>query len=154
MSVITIRSFGGMFPLSTPKNLPDNAAQVSENTYLSKGSIKPWKAPLFLKNTTRAGATKMIYRYAESASDETLYWIDYATQVNVVKSPIVFDQYKRLYFTGNAYPEYSVFSLITQSPPYPTVTYRLGVPAPTTSPSVTVAGTPVAPNNNTTTTTP
>lgn len=146
MTAITIRSFGGMNPITTAKNLPDNAAQVSTNTYLSKGSIKPWKAGAKLLDKTRSGTINSIFRYGDG-QNESLYWFEFNGDVDVQKGPIGSDMWQRVYYTGDGYPKYTLQSLANVTAPYPTGHYRLGVPAPITAPIGAVSGSPTDEND-------
>ena len=145
MTAITIRSFGGMNPITTAKNLPDNAAQVSTNTYLSKGSIKPWKGGATVVATS-GGTVKSIHRYGDTAVDNQ-YWFEFTEDVDVQKGPISSDQWKRIYFTGKDYPRYTLTGVGNVTAPYPTASYKLGVPVPMLAPVATVSGDATDPND-------
>jgi hypothetical protein len=95
-----------------------------------------------------------IYRYGTS-STEANYWLEFAQDTDVMRTPIAQDQYDRLYWTdGNNVPRYAPNSMILAagSGAYPRGSYKLGIPAPSSAPvlsGTTAAGTADKPETRT-----
>lgn len=134
MTVISVKAFGGLRPISQPRLLDSSEAQVAQNVKLVSGALVPMKGTNVLKATTSANP-QTIFRYGTSAT-ETNYWLEFAGDVDVVKSPIAGDQYDRLYWTDGVLPRYAPNSLIVSGASYPGASYQLGVPAPSTAPTI------------------
>lgn len=109
-----------------PHLLPNSGAQIANNVRLYSHAIRPWNAPepvsgVVLKTGT---AIKSIFLY------EGEYWLNWTTDVDVVRSPIGGDLWKRIYWTGDVIPRMSVLGVANGYAPYPTGWYQLGIPAP------------------------
>jgi hypothetical protein len=133
--VNVIEQFGGLAPRVAPHLLPNGAAQVANNVKLYSSAIRPWKVPGDVTATLKSGTIKTLFLY------ENQYWLNWTTDVNVVRSPIGGDIYKRIYWTGDIEPRMSVLGVANSSPPYPTGYYKLGIPAPATRPTCVMQGT-------------
>ena len=89
------KTFSGLIPKVSPRNLPDTAAQVANNCWLAETDLQPIKTPLFV--TTLADALqKSIYLWRRGGSEE---WLSWDRDVDVVRGPIADDQYSRIYYT-------------------------------------------------------
>lgn len=124
MPTITIPSFGGEVPRTTPRLLENNQAAIAINCQLERGHLEPLRGPKHtanLKNTART-----IYKHPQDG------WLEWGKVVNVVKSAI--------YDVEGEEPLGQL--LITGSHDYPTQylaggkEYRIGVPRPTKAPEV------------------
>ena len=138
MTAISVKGFGGIKPIVSARLLQPSEAQEALNARLVSGSLRPMKLPTTLKATVTANPAT-IFRYGDSAT-ETDYWLEFSQDTDVMRSPIANDQYDRLYWTdGNNVPRYAPNSLILQagSGAYPRASYQLGIPAPTTAPTIT-----------------
>lgn len=134
MVAIVVKAFSGLKPIVKPRLLGDTESQVARNVRLISGSLEPMRSSTLLKSTTLA-APKTIYRYG-SSDVETNYWLEFANDTDVMRSPIPNDQYDRLYWTdGINAPRYSSNSKIVAGAPYPGSFYQLGIPAPSTKPT-------------------
>lgn len=144
MASIKLQTFGGVLPQVSPRLLPDTAATIAENARFDSGRLSAWRAPVagvdhnnvafVVPNTTRT-----IYRHRDRQGNP--YWLVWTTDVHAVPSPIAEDPYDRLYWTGQQFPRMAIGTEITGSvaPTYePSVTRKLGVPAPTDQPTVAV----------------
>ena len=140
MALIGIKGFNGMKPISNPILLDSGEAQLARNVKLISGAISALKGTTTLKATTSA-SPQTIYRYGTSAT-ETNYWLEFPGDVDVVRSPIVADQYDRLYWTDGVAPRYSPNNLILSGASYPGASYLLGIPKLTTAPTVTASTAP------------
>lgn len=92
---ISWTSFSGLIPKITPRNLPEKASQVSQNTWLAEYSLEPIKEPLFTATLPDA-LQKSIYLWRRGGNEE---WLSWDRDVDVVRGPIADDQYSRIYFT-------------------------------------------------------
>lgn len=136
MTLLAIRTFNGLKPIAHPRLLAESDAQVAQNVRLISGALNPIKGTTILKATTFNNPAT-IYRYGNSAT-ESNYWLEFASDTDVMRSPIADDQYERLYWTdGSNAPRYAPNSLIISGNPYPGGSYLLGVPKPSTAPNVT-----------------
>jgi len=140
MALIGIKGFSGMKPIVNPILLDQGDAQLAQNVKLVSGAIAPLKGTTTLKATTTA-TPQTLYRYGTSAT-ETNYWLEFADDVDVARSPIAADQWDRLYWTDGVAPKYSPNSLIVSGASYPGASYLLGVPASATAPVITSSTAP------------
>lgn len=153
MTAIVVKQFGGMKPIVSSKILAANESQTAQNARLVSGALLPMKGTTTLQALNLSGPPT-IYRYGTSAT-ETNYWLEFAFDTDVMRSPIANDSYDRLYWTnGSGIPRYAPNSLILQagSGAYPRASYQLGIPAPTTAATITstvAAGTGVTPETRT-----
>lgn len=140
MTAIVVKTFNGLKPITDPRLLDNSDAQVAQNVKLISGSLVPLRGTTTLKSTT-LGNPATIFRYG-SSDVETNYWLEFANDTDIMRSPIADDQYDRLYWTdGNNKPRYAPNSLILTGSPYPGASYELGIPKPGTKP--TASGTAV-----------
>lgn len=134
MTILSVKAFDGLKPVIKPRLLPDSNAQVAQNVRLTSGSIEPVRGSTTLKATSLA-SPKTIFRYGSGAV-EADYWLEFANDTDVLRSPIPNDQYDRLYWAdGVNPPRYAPNSLILSSTPYPGSFYQLGIPEPS-APSI------------------
>ena len=142
MATLRIQAPKGERPLVDASLLEDTAAQVARNVRLNNGAIRPLKDVATVQATTTVGQAKTVFKYSDTV------WLEWETDVDVVRSPIANDAYDRVYYTGDGVPKVTYNAIVDSgAAPYPTNAYTLGVPEPTTSPTATVAGTPDDPND-------
>ena len=142
MALIRLKGFRGEKPLYHPTLLSDIDAQTATNLRLETGALRPLRGPTTITAQTETGTVVSLYRYSPSV------WLEWNVDVDAVGSPIPNDTYDRVYYTGDSYPKFSVNSIITSGgAPYPSNTYRLGIPAPATVMTVALAGTPDDPTD-------
>lgn len=130
--------FSGMAPAISPRLLDNKFAQKAQNIDFESGrlvAINEDTDTFTLSNSTR----KSIYRYEYGASSSA--WLQWNEQVDVVPGPIPGDTDDRLYFTGDDYPRIGWSSTLISGSYYPANSYRLGVPAPSITPTVSISGT-------------
>ena len=137
MTAIVVKSFGGLRPIASSKLLNGTEAQTAQNARLVSGALLPMKATTTLQ-ALNLSAPATIYRYGTSAT-ETNYWLEFAADTDVMRSPIANDAYDRLYWTNDGgVPRYGANASILQagSGAYPRASYQLGIPAPSTAPVI------------------
>lgn len=127
--------FSGTAPGVSPRLLSEQFAQIAENIDFESGRLQPVTTDvdtLTLSNSQR----RSIFFYRDT---NWLQWND--DGVSVVEGPIPADTLDRLYWTGEDYPRMGTASTIVAGSSYPAASYRLGVPAPATAPTITKTGT-------------
>lgn len=135
--------FNGTAPGVAPRLLAEQFGQIAENVDLESGrlvSIKDDSDIYTLQNSLR----RSIYYYRGAS------WLEWSEDnVSVVPGPIPGDNTDRLYFTGagNAaantdYPRVgTALSLVSGGSGYPVNSFKLGIPAPTSAPTLVKSGT-------------
>ena len=137
MAGVKIMTFYGVAPKVSPELLPETAGQIARNTKLYSGDLIPYPYPTIVGNTGRTGTIKTLYALKDPLGDNK--WLSWTSDVDiaVVTSSDITDQ--RFYYTGDGVPKISNYSLaFTGVGPYPTTSYDLGLPLPTTKPTATV----------------
>lgn len=128
--------FSGIAPGVSPRLLAEQFGQTAENIDFESGRIQPIATDsnsFTLQNSTR----QSIFYYRDT---NWLEWDD--ANVKAIPGPIPGDVNERLYWTGEDYPRMgTVSTIVSGSAGYPANSYRLGVPAPASAPSVSKSGT-------------
>ena len=135
-----ISNFSGIAPGVDDRRLSEQFGTVSENIDFESGALVPTttnSSETTLSNSNR----RSVFRYK---SGNTLYWLQWDEEVDVVKGPIPNDAFDRLYWTGENYPRVGIGStsnsMITGSV-YPATSFKLGIPAPSAAPTTSKTGT-------------
>ena len=131
MPKLVIGNFGGVVPRTTARMLRDNEAQLAENTRLYRGELQSWGGPEFIL-TPEIPGVRTIYRFRNELENDSI-WLYWATQVNVARSPSADIDELRLYYTGDGKPKKTNWEMAKAG-----AWLYMGVPAPTTAPTVTV----------------
>ena len=137
MAYFKLDRFSGIAPGVSPRLLADQFGQTAENIDFESGRLTPTTNDVDVF-TLQSGLRRSIYFYRDTN------WLEWNQDgVKAVPGPIPGDTLARLYFTGDDYPRIgTVNTMIAGSSGYPANSYRLGVPAPATAPSITKTGTP------------
>lgn len=140
MSALKISAFAGIAPRVGSALLKDNEATSAINTKLYSGELRSWNKPGVVEGAASlAGSVKSIYKHKNVAGDDL--WLSWSTDVNVVPSPIFDTGENPIYYTGSGTPKKTNSTLAeTGTAPYPGDYYEMGVPAPTSAPSVSASG--------------
>ena len=133
MAYFKIISFSGMAPQVSPRLLAEDIAQTAQDVNLESGRLVPVTenntSTINSSQAPTAGTRTSIYKYEY---DSSIKWLEWDEDVDVVPGPVAGNTEDRLYWTGETFPRMSVDASITSgSAPFPTTSYRLGVPAPT-----------------------
>jgi len=131
---IDISTFKGTAPQVAPHLLPDGGATVAKSCELGFGDLRPIHGLSAGDTTAIAGDIKTLYRYLDS------FWFTWLADVDVVRGPVAGDTSGRVYFTGDGVPKFTYASVATSGSIYPSVDYTLGVPAPATAATLSIAG--------------
>jgi hypothetical protein len=140
---VNLDRFGGEIPRREKHLLNDWNADVAINCKLWSGALQPMRGLLERNDPTKVGTIRTIYRYAKNINDDSggffLHWTE---DVDVVQAAIADDTEERLYWSGEGAPKMSYASIITAGggTNYPTNSYLLGVPAPSSAPTLVVSG--------------
>ena len=143
MAGFKLTTFTGLSKKVSPRLLPEDMAQNAQNVFLDSGRIQG--IPTDVNDPSESGnthpashistTTRTIFKATSSS------WFTFTDDVDVIRSPIKEDTHGRFYFTGSGnFPKYtSLSSGVSGSGPYPTASFRLGLPTPgafTAAPSV------------------
>lgn len=139
MAGLKITAFAGIVPRQSPYLLQDNEAQIAKNTKLYSNEIRPWQRPGIVDSAPLIPFVPlMIYRGVKTTGDNL--WLAWDKDVDVVPGP-VYDVGNPLYYTGDGTPKKTNSVLAeTGFGPYPADYLELGVPQPTTAPTVATSG--------------
>lgn len=124
MMPIRLYQFESLRPVSDARLLGQNQAQRAENCRLTSGTIQPLQENTVIGAVT-AGA-KTIFKWRGS-------WLSWTGDVDVHDGFLNDDQYHRILYTGDGAPKFKAVVDGDQ------VTYDLGVPRPTATPTVVTA---------------
>jgi hypothetical protein len=117
-------------------------AQTALNVNLESRTLKPWRGLLDTETGLTESDPSTIYRFGLDLVSDTQYWFHFLDDVDLVKGPLVADQTERTFYTGDGAPKWTNNTLaLTGGPPYPQDYRDLGVPAPSSAPTVSVTGT-------------
>ena len=152
MATIKIDVFRGIAPKMSARLLPEGSAKTAVNCRLDSGDLTPIRALADVTSTSESGGTKnSLYKYDTVGS--VVQWLRWNEDVDVVRSPVAGNTANRVYFTGDSVD--SMKPRVTQNTVaigagtvYPTTSYRLGLPAPSTAPTAVVVGTAPAATDN------
>ena len=131
MAFIKLNTFGGIAPKVSPRLIADQLATVATDVNLESGRIVPVKQNsdhLTLSNSSR----QSVFKY----TDNPERWLQFDEDVDVVRSPIPGDVNDTIYFSGQSFPKMGRSAQIVGGSVFPNASFRLGIPAPTTAPTV------------------
>lgn len=133
MSGFRLTRFAGTAPKVPARKLPAHLAQTAENCDLRNGDLLALNGPSFVETPSKVGTKQSIYEWGNGV------WFHWLTDVDVVRAPIAGDTTERTAYTGDGVPKVTDSTLATASgTDYPTNSYRLGVPQPTSAPTVVI----------------
>lgn len=146
---ILISAFKAMIPKVSALLLGASHAQEAADCEIDSGDIVPLRQDSLVTTLALSGATIAdIYLWRVGGSQ---YWLRFRDNVRVIRSPIADDAYSRIYWSGDSRVGGHVLYSYTPAvysggSQYPVNYYKLGIPAPTTAPSVAVTVAPENPN--------
>jgi hypothetical protein len=143
MGAIRLQTFVGMIPLRDARLLPDNAATVAENLRLETGALRGLQTPRKIKDVTPG--TRRVFRIPDGFPTSNLansYFMEFADpDTDVVKAPVVNDSFERYYWASpTSGPRYNTAARIKAGNSGGNAPYKLGVPRPTGTPTLTATG--------------
>ena len=138
-----VKVFAGMRPSASVDLLAPGEAASAINTKLSGGDLHPFQAP----GTPGAGLTfsgapvLSMYRFSQLSQNELQYWFQSTVDADFVRGQVDNDTTERTYWTDGVYCKKTNATLAATVAPYPSNSYRMGIPAPATPVTVSVTGT-------------
>jgi len=141
MVAIKIQAFGGMQPATDDRLLPDNAGALAKNTWMYDGKLSGMRVPKLihtLSDATKRAAFRIPKSQTGVANLPDAYWLESgAVNASFLKGNVTSATDPRYYYTdGVNPPRYNVQSRIAAG----SSDYVLGIPAPTSAPTVAIAG--------------
>lgn len=146
MAGFRFEGFRGVRPRVSSRLLPQGEAEVASNVRLGSGDLEPWRGLSQLTPLCSAGSKSFYYYDATTGQ----FWLEFPTDVDVVRNPVAEDTLERLYFTGApdtdggttpGKPKYTTNALVNTAGQFtcaPKSWRYLGVPAPATKPVLNV----------------
>lgn len=139
MPAIKLAGFGGIAPKISPELLPDQGAQTAANCKLYSGDLIPYPQVVVSEAAPITGNIKTIYPLRNPTTNDPV-WLAWTTEVNVTApSSSDIENEQRFYYTGDGVPKVSTYALATSGSPRPFDYYQLGLPLPSTKPTVSAA---------------
>lgn len=141
MPVIRLAGFSGENRALHPTLLSDAVGVISRNQKPGRGDLRAWKQPLAVASVPSGRAT--IYRMGRDVAADAQYWLSWTGAVHAVRGFDPNDTSERTYFTGDGAPKVTDNQALDGTDPQsnPSVTRPLGLPAPSSAPTVsTIAG--------------
>ena len=131
---VKIQKFLGEAPKVSSELLPDTFAQTAVNVKLYSGDLLPYNQSASVASMAVANAMT-IYPMSRPSADTV--WLQWATDVDVVKSSETGDTSQRIYYTGDGEPRVTNYNLATTTDTVvnntPQAYYTLGLPLPNAS---------------------
>jgi hypothetical protein len=128
--ILSVTAFSGETPRLPADRLPGEGAQLAINCDLTAGELRPLRAPLdLLTADASARPVRSIF------TDDGLRYFCWNTPTRAMLSPTIDDTASRVYFLSHGshlrVTQTSNMKAISANPGAPTVSYKVGVPAPT-----------------------
>lgn len=140
MVAINIKAFRGEVPRVSDRLLQPNQATQAMNCKITSGRLDPLAGLLGVFTTSDNIKRFVRYRhFADGAPVDN--WLVWPVDVDMVMSPLANDAEGKFYFSSESFePRMSTYAAAVQSAPLPSSWFALGVPSPTTKPTVAVTG--------------
>lgn len=128
---LNLSTFQGLIPRVPATSLPANAAVVASNIDFSSGQLQSLKADFKLSDMAIAARTVF--------SEDGLRFYAWPDDVDAVPSPLQAGAaHDLLYYTNGSDFRVTYLSLATLNGAPPATSFKVGVPAPTVAPAITV----------------
>ena len=142
MLIFSDTVFRGANTAINPKRLAAGLGVDATNIDTSQGDLRGRRAATTVHTLVGYGSTQQeaIYRMGRETASDTAYWLAFTVDVDFARSLLANDPTERTYGTGGNFlkPAYTDNTFLG-STPYPTGAYWMGVPAPGTGMTATVA---------------
>ena len=141
MAGFKVEVFKGIRPRIAASKLPDGEAVRAENARIGSANLKPLNGKTSAATNVSAGDTSAIYKFDNNGSP---VWFEWTSDVDVARGPIKDDALERTYYTGDGAPKYTYYGIADGGGggPYPEDWRYIGVPAPTTAPTISATALP------------
>jgi hypothetical protein len=134
MTVIRFAGFAGENRAVEPKLLPDPVCTVSRNQKPGRGDLRSWKTPTTV--ATVPGGRQTIYRMGRDVASDSQYWLSWTGVVHAVRGFSAGDTTEQTFYTGDGAPKFTNNVIGLAGAPYPTTSRPMGLPAPSSAPTV------------------
>jgi hypothetical protein len=142
MPVLKIDNFSGTVPRTGPTQLEGNQAQTASNVKLQSRELRSWRKPTVIEAPVTPGVRTIYKLEGPGGASE---WLTWASDVDIVPGPVADISDYRIYYTGDGAPKKTNWDLATTggtgTDPFPDSWLYMGVPNPTTAPTLTPSGT-------------
>lgn len=139
MAGIKINNFGGVMPRWSARLVPDGMAVIADNCKLLSGELRGLRQLKYIADIVGGPAiTKVVYRIpAELTGGNDFHMVFDDIDTDIVRAPLTNDSFNRFYWTEpGEVPRYNTLARIVAADD----PFILGVPAPTTAPTVVPPG--------------
>lgn len=128
-----------MIPKLKVRQLPDDAARSATNTKLTSGELVPYRKP---KSASVPSKPKPLLAIYSAPYGTNLAWLTWPFDVDVVRMPLFSEVEPRFAWTGDGEPRWATYGMATSGGgnDYPKTFFALGIPKPTSAPTVTPTG--------------
>lgn len=141
MTTINLRGFKGMMPARDPEVLPSEYATLAINCKTDKGVLESYRGLKKFRDASLQSDIKGIYRYGGTQDITTGEILEFSQPVKIVAAPLPDNTDDNIIvIVGDGEPKITNKSAAIGTPPYPSKTYKLGVPQPTGKVSVAING--------------
>lgn len=140
MPTVSIRTFRGATLRPDARLLDPAFGQVLQNGRTFRGVLTPLEGLVEVATPTKGASVKTIYRFGQDIVSDTQHWLNWLSDVDVVRGPIAGDVSERTYFTGDGVPKVTDNALALGAD-LPNASYTLGLPAPAATTTLVVNGT-------------
>ena len=128
MTVLKISNFTGLLPRQGAQQLPDNAAQISKNTKLFSGEIRPWNKPIVEYEPTVNNVVSIFKMHGPGARSQ---WLEWTVDTDVVRGPVADAEDHRIYYSEDGVCKKTNWEMATAGTgACPRNWLHMGVPAP------------------------
>lgn len=144
MIVLSAQNFIGANTQINAKRLADGFGVDARNMRLGSADMRPYNAASIVYTIAGVSTQRTsLYRLNRAVPSDTMYWLSWVNDVDVVRSLLTDDPTERIYYSGETEPRVTDNIMALAGEPYPTAYRVLGVPAPATQMTATlnVAGT-------------
>ena len=122
---LKITDFTGIAPVIAPHKL-NPLAQTAKNVQLFRGQLEAMRGNEHIKDASIYD----IKSFARYQPESTAYWFEFSHVTDMVPSQIFGSARSEMYWTDGIKPKRTTSSIATESAPYPSASFSLGVPAP------------------------
>lgn len=137
MPKLRVENFDGQRPRQSDTTLPENWADVASNVRLYAGELRAFRGSSFEFSPVTTDSLT-IYNFINPTTDDNT-WLTWDTRVDVARGSLADNTDFRLYYTGDGTPKKTNWALANDnalSGEFPGEFLEMGVPAPTTAPTV------------------
>lgn len=128
MTTLVLKNFSGELPNVPDYKLPDVNAQQALFCDFAQNDLRPLRGGTLIKTMTNT--VRGIY------TEEGTNFFTWPVETFAVKTPVNNDTYGRMYFMNSSGFKVAQYSLATATGGEPSTSYLVGVPAPSTAPTL------------------